>query len=117
MRHYRRFTKCGPGRRRGPRRAKTWDGLPDFDALPPMPPAYMPGEPLPDAELAMFGQRVAIPCKQPGRSARSDQVLALIEGAWRLVGAVELAKALRKMIVRPTNKAVMAMIEHEAAFE
>ena len=116
MRQYSRFTKCGPNRKRGPRRAKTWDGLPDFDAAPPLPPTYRAGDALPDAELAMFGQRVSIQCRQPGWKARSDQVLALIDGEWRLVGAVELTNALRKLIARPTNKAVLAQIEHDAAF-
>ena len=112
-----RFTKCGPGRQRGPRRAKTPDGLPDFSVPPSMPPVYRAGDDLPDAELAMFGQRVAIRCKQPGWQARSDQVAALIEGEWRLVGRRALADALVAMIAKTTNKRVMAEIERDAALQ
>jgi hypothetical protein len=112
MRHY---TRCGGMRRQRRRWAKTADGLPDLSIAPPLPPVYRAGDDREPAVFEWLGFRAEIPLRHAGSNARSDQVLAFIDGAWRLTNMTAVARLLVKMVPRQPSKALQAEWDFDAA--
>ena len=111
MRHY----ACGKRRKPARRRAKTEDGLPDLSIASPLPPVYRAGDDREPAVLEWLGFRAEIPIRHAGSTARSDQVLAFIDGAWRLTNMTTVARLLVKMVPRQPSKALLAECDFDAA--